>query len=158
MNVKTFRQKIQTNNSQAPIILVVEDDVDNLLFIAHTLIFFQYNFITTTKGQAALDLATKYHIDLILLDLVLSDLNGLELVRLLKKNPLTQNIPIIAISALVRQQDRQQALAVGCNDYLNKPYLIDDLEQKICQYLPQSLIGYQSTRIKRSQFSFLSAS
>jgi CheY-like chemotaxis protein len=158
MSVKTFRQKIQTHNSQVPIILVVEDDVDNLLFIAHTLIFFQYNFITTTKGQAALDLATKYHVDLILLDLVLSDLHGLELVRLLKKNQLTQNVPIIAISALVRQQDRQQALAVGCNDYLNKPYLIEDLEQTICKYLPQSLMSDRSTCKERSQFPLLSAS
>jgi CheY-like chemotaxis protein len=158
MNVKTFRQKIQTNNSQAPIILVVEDDADNLLFIAHTLIFFQYNFITTTKGQAALDLATQYHVDLILLDLVLSDLDGLELVRLLKKNQLTQNIPIIAISALVRKQDREQALAAGCNDYLNKPYLIDDLDRKVCQYLPQSSINYPSAIVKQSHFSILSAS
>ena len=141
MNVKPYRQRIKAENSNAPIILVVEDDEDNLLFISHALIFLNHNFITADKGQDALDLATKYEIDLVLLDLVLPDKTGFEVVSLLKQDKLTKYMPIIAISALVKKQDIERALAVGCDDYLSKPYLIDDLERKIRRYLPQSFLS-----------------
>ena len=137
MNLKFHRQKIQAEDSNVPIILVVEDEFDNLLLISHVLIFLKFNFITATEGKAALELATKYKIDLVLLDLVLPDTNGFELATLLRQNELTQEMPIIAVSALAKQQERDRALSFGCNDYLTKPYLIEDLRRKICQYLPE---------------------
>lgn len=135
MNLESSRQKIQAANSNVPIILVVEDDEDNLLFISHTLIHLGYSFVTATKGQAALDLAARYEIDLVLVDLVLSDISGFELVSNLRQNNSTKNMPIIAVSALVREQYRDLALKSGCDDYLNKPYLIDDLKSKIDRFL-----------------------
>ena len=138
MSVKLHRQKIQAQDYNVPIILVVEDEPDNLLFISHTLILFGHNFITATNGKAAFDLVSKYYIDLILIDLVLPDINGFELVNRIKQNRSTQNIPIIAISALVREEDRERAMKAGCDDYLVKPYLIDDLERKIRRYLSKS--------------------
>lgn len=138
MNVKSSRQRIQADYSQAPIILVVEDEEDNLLFIAHALIYLQRTFITATTGQQALKLATKYKIDLILLDLRLPDLSGFDLARLLKQNPVTKNVPIIATSALVREIDLERAMEAGCADYLKKPYLISDLDRKLRQFLPQA--------------------
>ena len=140
MNVTPVRQRIQAENSNVPIILVVEDEKDNLLLISHILILLKYNFVTAMKGRDALDLATKYDIDLVLLDLVLPDINGFELINYFKQHKATKNIPIIAISALVREQDRNRAFAAGCDDYLNKPYLIDELKQKIRQHLPQSCV------------------
>ena len=138
MNVRPKRKRIQDPAFDVPIILVVEDDWDNLLLISHVLIYFKCNFITATKGQDALDLATKYEIDLVLLNLVLPDINGFEVIDRFKQNLATQSMPIIAISGLVRTQERDRAAAAGCNDYLTKPYLIDDLYQKIRQHLPSS--------------------
>lgn len=137
MNLKFHRQRIQAEGSDVPIILVVEDEIDNLLLISHVLIFLKFSFITAREGKAALELATKYKVDLVLLDLVLPDTNGFELATLLRQNELTQEMPIIAISALAQQQDRDRALSFGCNDYLTKPYLIEDLQRKICQHLPE---------------------
>lgn len=137
MNVKPHRQKIQAADSKVPMILAVEDDIDNLLFISHALIFFKFDFITAKDGKSAFDLATKYEIDLVLLDLVLPEISGFELASQLRQNMLTQDMPIIAVSGLVKKQDQERALSLGCNDYLCKPYLIDDLETKIYQYLPQ---------------------
>ncbi len=148
MNVRPYRQRIQAENSNVPIILVVEDEEDNLLYISHALIFLQYNFVTATKGQAALDLATKYEIDLVLLDLVLPDISGFELVSLLRQNELTRDMPIIAISALVREQERERAMVAGCYDYLSKPYFIDDLDRKIRQYLPQAFFRYEPLLVR----------
>lgn len=135
-DLEFHRQRIQAEDSNVPIILVVEDEVDNLLLISHVLIYLKFNFITATEGKAALELATKYQVDLVLLDLVLPDTTGFELANLFRQNELTQQMPIIAVSALAKQQDRDRALSLGCNDYLTKPYLIDDLRRKICQYLP----------------------
>ncbi len=137
MNVKPRRQKIQAADSKVPMILAVEDDIDNLLFISHALIFFKFDFITARDGKTAFDLATKYEIDLVLLDLVLPEMSGFELASQLRQNVLTQDMPIIAVSGLAKKQDQERALSLGCNDYLCKPYLIDDLETKIYQHLPR---------------------
>ena len=147
MDVKPKRKRIQALDSNVPIILVVEDDRDNLLFISHTLIFFQYNFIVATEAKAAIDLASNYSIDLILLDLLLPDADGLELVRTLKQSNLTKDIPIIAITALAQEEDLERVLAAGCDDYLCKPYLIDDLNDKICFFFPQSFFRYKPIAI-----------
>ena len=138
MNIKPHRQRIQAVNSQVPIILAVEDETDNLLLISHVLIFFKLNFITAAEGKTAFDLATKYEVDLVLLDLLLPDTNGFELASLLRQNKLTKNVPIIAVSGLAQERDRDRAFEVGCNDYLSKPYLIEDLKRKIDRYLPQT--------------------
>ena len=147
MGIQPDKKRIQADNTNVPLILVVEDDRDNLLFICHTLIFFQHNFIVATEAKTAVDLASNYSIDLILLDLVLPDINGFDLVRTLKQGKSTKNIPIIAITALAKEQDLHQSLAAGCNDYLSKPYLIDDLNDKICSLLPQSFFRYKPIAI-----------
>lgn len=136
MDAIPYRQIIKAANSDVPIILAVEDEADNLLLLCHTLILFKFNFITATEGQTALELATKYEIDLVLLDLLLPDTNGFEIASLLRQNKLTQDMPIIAVSGLSKQEDRDRALELGCNDYLLKPYLIDELKAKIYQCLP----------------------
>ena len=135
MNVMSCRQKIKAADSKVPIILVVEDEIDNLLLLSHALIYFKLNFITATESKTAFELATKYEVDLILLDLVLPDSNGFELADSLRHNELTQDLPIIAVSALVREKDRDRALEFGCNDYLSKPYLLEDLKRKISKYI-----------------------
>ncbi len=144
MNIKQNKKRIQGSNLDVPLILVIEDEQDNLILISHTLIFLKYNFITATEGKNALNLAINHPVDLILLDLVLPDINGFELASLFKQEKLTQNIPIIALTALARKQDRDRALKAGCDDYLTKPYLIEDLDRKIRQFfssLSQSFLN-----------------
>ncbi|MEM8723377.1 MAG: response regulator [Cyanobacteria bacterium P01_G01_bin.39] len=150
MSVKPQRQRIQSEDSNVPIILVVEDEEDNLLFISQALIFLQYNFITATEGKAAFDLADKYEIDLVLLDLVLPDISGFDLANLYRQNQSTQKMPIIAISALARDREREQAIRSGCNDYLVKPYFLEDLDRIIRQYLPQSSCSYSPPWLMQS--------
>lgn len=93
--------------------------------------------VTATTGRAALHLAQHQSPDLILLDILLPDLNGLEVVRRLRHVPATAKIPIVALTALAREEERDFILNAGCNDYLSKPYDLDDFEAVMTRHLPQ---------------------
>ena len=118
-------------------ILAVDDNEDNLLLLSEVLNVFDCSLLTATSGQTALTIAQAYNLDLILLDVMLPDLNGNEVVRRLKQNLTTENIPIIAVTALAREEDRDRLLAAGCSDYISKPYMIDDLEAIVRRALVQ---------------------
>ena len=72
---------------------------------------------------------------MILLDLMMPRLDGFEVARKLKADPSTAGIPIVAVSALARPDDREAALAAGCDDFVRKPFELDELEAKIRSYL-----------------------
>ncbi|WP_347277287.1 response regulator [Leptolyngbya sp. FACHB-671] len=118
-----------------PLILAVDDNEDNLLMLLHALDLFGFSSISTLKGQAALPLAQAYQPDLILMDIVLPDLSGLEIIRQLKQTVETAHIPIIAVTALARAEDRESILQTGCEDYIYKPYNLDELEVMLQQHL-----------------------
>jgi len=116
-------------------ILAVDDNEDNLLLLKEVLNIFDCSLITATHGQIALLLAQACNPDLILLDVMLPDLNGVEVVRHLKQNPVTESIPVIAVTALARAEDRDRLLAAGCSEYITKPYMLEDLEAIVRCYL-----------------------
>lgn len=116
-------------------ILAVDDNEDNLLLLSEVLNVFDCSLITATEGQIALLLAQAYNPDLILLDVMLPDLNGVEVVRYLKENSVTNHIPVIAVTALARQEDRDRLLSAGCSEYITKPYMLEDLEAIVRNYL-----------------------
>ncbi|MBD2000352.1 response regulator [Leptolyngbya sp. FACHB-541] len=118
-----------------PLILAVDDNEDNLLMLLHALDLFGFSSISTLKGQAALPLAQAYQPDLILMDIVLPDLSGLEIIHRLKQTVETAHIPIIAVTALARAEDRESILQTGCEDYIYKPYNLDELEVMLQQHL-----------------------
>ena len=124
--------------NQRPLILVVEDDEDNLLLLNSTLTLFGWEFISTTSGQTALALAKSHTPDLILLDILLPDLNGLEVITQLKQDYRTKAIPVIAVTALAKTEDRNRLLLAGFQDYISKPYMLDHIEASIRHHL-----GYQ---------------
>ena len=125
----------QVASLQRPLILAVDDSTDDLVLITQSLALFGYAFITATDGPKALQLAQTYQPNLILLDIVLRGMSGIEVVRELKQRSQTQHIPVIAVTVLARAEDRTQILGAGCNDYINKPYRLDDLEMMLQRYL-----------------------
>lgn len=118
-----------------PVVLVVDDDPDSLLLLRCLLEPFDCELICETNGYSALQTAQTTRPHLILLDIVLPDLSGLELTRQLRANPQTQAIPIIAVTALAHPKEQQQILAVGCQQCISKPYMVQDMEALLCQYL-----------------------
>lgn len=118
-----------------PIILAVDDDEDNLLLLTEALKPISSSIITALNGEMAVTLAQDYQPDLILLDVMLPDFNGMEVVRRLKNNPQTMLIRVIAVTALAREEDRQNFILAGCDDYISKPYMLDELETVIYRHL-----------------------
>ena len=121
--------------TQRPLVLAVDDNEDNLGLISFTLDLFGFAFISAPDGQTTLELAQTHQPDLILLDIMLPDLDGIEVVRRLKQDSRTRSIKIIAVTALARDEDRDRILAAGCQDYISKPYMVDDLEALLRRYL-----------------------
>src|SRR5438874_7102248 len=86
-------------------------------------------------GLAVLASVSRERPRMILLDLMMPGLDGFEVTRQLKSDPATASIRIVAISALARPDDREAALAAGCDDFVRKPFELDELEALIKGYL-----------------------
>lgn len=125
----------QFSISTKPLILAVDDDEDNLLLLAYALEPLGCSLITAVDGLSALRIAQTYQPDLILLDILLPRMDGTEVAFQLKRDPKTQKIPVIAVTALASVKDQENILQAGCDDYISKPYMIDDMETIVRRYL-----------------------
>ncbi len=105
-------------------ILVVEDDAPVRNLIATTLKAHDYKFITAQNGEQAVLEASSYNPDILLLDLGLPDIDGIEVI---KKIRTWSNMPIIVISARSEDTDKIEALDCGADDYLTKPFSVEEL-------------------------------
>lgn len=132
------------HNSRQPLILVVEDNDDNLLLMSYALESLGCKLICQTDSKTTVLVAKEYQPDLILLDILLPDINGIDLVYDLKQEPLTQKITAIAVTALASAEDRDRILGAGFDDYISKPYMIEDLEAMIRRYLGEKLNHYSA--------------
>ena len=105
-------------------ILVVEDDASVRNLISTTLKAHDYRFITAASGESAVMEAASHNPDILLLDLGLPDLDGVEVIRRIRS---WSNAPIIVISARSEDSDKIDALDAGADDYLTKPFSVDEL-------------------------------
>ena len=105
-------------------ILVVEDDASVRNLISTTLKAHDYRFLTAATGESAVMEAASHNPDILLLDLGLPDLDGVEVIRRIRS---WSNAPIIVISARSEDSDKIDALDAGADDYLTKPFSVDEL-------------------------------
>lgn len=119
-----------------PIILAVDDDEDNLLLLAYALEPLGCGLLTASDGLTALRKAYTYQPNLILLDILMPYMNGMEVAMQLRKDAKMKAVPIIAVTALARMEDRERLLVAGFNDYISKPYMIEEIESLVRHYLP----------------------
>jgi CheY-like chemotaxis protein len=134
-----FMDENKVQNSLSPLILAVEDNEDNLLLMRYALDGVGCRAICLQESYSTLVLAKEYQPDLILLDILLPGLSGIDIVKLLKREPLTYSIPVIAVTALAGAEDQERILLAGFDDYLSKPFMIEEFELKIHQHLIRKL-------------------
>ncbi len=111
-----------------PTIIIIEDEKNICDFIRTTLTAHGYKAITASSGQEGLSFITSYLPDLILLDLGLPDIDGIEIIKNVREWSL---IPIIVISARSQEEEKVLALDSGCDDYITKPFGISELLARI---------------------------
>ena len=117
-------------------ILVVEDQEDNRRIMRDLLTAAGFEVIEAVDGDKGLSVASAELPDLILMDLQLPVLDGLEATRRIKSNPATSHIPVIAVTSYAMSGDNQTALAAGCDAYFAKPVSPRALLAKIREHLP----------------------
>ncbi len=119
-------------------ILIVEDDLNTSRFYQSFLVKNAFHVITTINGREALSLAETHLPRLIILDIVLPDISGWEVLTLLKKNAKTADIPVLVISVL---SEKDKAISLGAIDYLEKPIMGSDLVKRV-----RLLSGYRKKK------------
>jgi len=105
-------------------ILIVEDNELNLKLLRDVLEAHGYATLSTREGGAAVILARSNHPDLILMDIQLPDISGLDAVRQLKAQDETRTIPVVAVTAFAMVGDERKALMSGCDAYVAKPIVL----------------------------------
>ena len=112
-------------------ILIVEDNLDVIYILRRQVANLGYDTLLATNGREAVEMAATHLPDLILMDIMLPEMDGLEATRLIRGNPKTNSIPILAATARVTMKDRQECLQNGCDDYIPKPFTPTQLASTI---------------------------
>jgi len=102
-------------------ILIIEDNPQNMKLLLMTLRPHGYALLEATDGEEALDIAVRDKPDLIIMDIQLPKVSGLEVTRMLRQMPAFNHVPIIAITAYAMKGDKEKFIESGCDAYLSKP-------------------------------------
>ena len=111
-------------------LLIIEDNVE-LLVLMQQLLGQKYRVTTASNGQEGLDIINNSELDLIISDVMMPVMDGYELTRRVKEDPNTSHLPIILLTAKTQEEDRTEALKIGADDYVTKPFKLSDLELRI---------------------------
>ena len=118
-------------------ILIAEDNPQNMRLLEMTLRAGGYTLLKATDGEEALDVALKERPALIIMDIQLPKLSGLEVTRKLRQVPEFNNVSIVAVTAYAMKGDEEKFIAAGCNAYLAKPINTRELPKMIAEMLPR---------------------
>ena len=119
-------------------VLVVEDHPDMRELLLWQMELMGFLAIPAKHGKEGIEKALKEKPNLILMDIMMPGMDGREATRILRSNPETQDIPIVAATVLFREADLKSCIDAGCNDYLVKPFTFQELQGKIQEYIPGS--------------------
>jgi two-component system cell cycle response regulator DivK len=117
-----------------PQVLVVEDNEKNMKLLRDVLRASGYGVLEATTARTALQLATEHRPDLVLMDIRLPDVDGIEALRRLRANSGTAAIPVLALTAQAMRGDRERFLAAGFDDYISKPVNVVELVATVSRH------------------------
>jgi CheY-like chemotaxis protein len=135
MPTSTTSSSLEIDSDHAPLILLAEDNEANIQTFSSYLTAINYRVIIARNGLEAIAQAKEHLPDIILMDIQMPTMDGLEATKQIRLDPNLVNIPIIALTALAMEGDREKCLAVGANEYLAKPIKLRQLNSTIQQML-----------------------
>ncbi len=112
-------------------VLIVEDNELNMKLFNDLLEAHGYETVKTGNGLDALDLARKYRPDLVVMDIQLPEVSGLEVTKWLKEDDSLKHIPVLAVTAFAMKGDEERIIAGGCEAYISKPISVSGFLQTI---------------------------
>ncbi|MEI6315205.1 MAG: response regulator [Syntrophus sp. (in: bacteria)] len=116
-------------------ILVVEDNVQNRMLIKDVLEFYGYEIIEAENGQEGIDMAKKYKPDLILMDIQMPVMDGFTAVKIIRSDPDTKNIKMIAVTSFAMSGDKERIKEAGFDHYISKPIDTRELPDLVKSFL-----------------------
>jgi len=137
-------------------ILIIEDEANNLDVARRIVRGAGHEALTATDGLLGLEIARREHPDAVLVDLLLPKLDGWSVTRAIREEPWAKKIPIIAVSALAMQADRERAREAGCDDFVTKPYAPAELRVLLGKYFTDNSAPKAATRASELSASGIS--
>ena len=119
-------------------ILLIDDDPDIVRFVTMNLELEGYEVTSATSGREGLEAAASRPPDLVLLDVMMSDIDGLEVLSRLQASPATVHVAVILLTARAHAADRVRGLELGADDYVTKPFDIEELVARIGSVIRRS--------------------
>ncbi|MEK6613612.1 MAG: response regulator [Candidatus Binatota bacterium] len=119
-------------------VLVVEDHPDMRELLIWQMELMGFLAIPAKHGKEGVEKAVQERPHLILMDIMMPGMDGWEATRTLRSNPETQDIPILAATALFRESDLKTCIEAGCNDYIVKPFTFQELQGKVKEFISAS--------------------
>jgi len=116
-------------------VLIIEDNPTNMTLAVFLLQSAGHAVLSATDAEAGLTLARDEHPDLILMDIQLPGMDGLQATKLLKRDAATSAIPVVALTALAMKGDEERILAAGCDGYIAKPMRYQEFLATIAEHL-----------------------
>lgn len=120
-----------TRLDATPLVLIVDDDNDNQLLLEKTIEMFGWSSIVAEDAVTTIYLAKTKQPDVVLLDIVMPEISGLQVATMLKARKVTRHIPLIAVTGLVREQEKQLIMAAGFAECISKPYHLGSIYKAI---------------------------
>ena len=130
-------------------ILIADDNITNVELLEAYLSGTECEIAVAADGQQTLEMVAEFHPDLILLDIMMPKLSGFEVCKKLKKDPKTNNIMILMVTALNELGDIERAVACGCDDFLSKPINKVELVKRVENMLKLRHVTDELERLRR---------
>ena len=126
---------MEWGSAMSKTILIVEDNDLNMKLFNDLLQANGFDTVQTRDGRKAMDLALEHHPDLILMDIQLPEISGLEITKMIKENEKLKDIPVVAVTAFAMKGDEEKIRQGGCEGYIAKPISVPDFLETIARFL-----------------------
>ena len=131
-NSRTIRSTTKTDLRNAPLILVAEDEDSNFELV-RIVLSKRYRLLRAVNGIEAVTYCEEEHPDLVLMDIRMPDMNGLDATRIIKE--VNHDLPVVALSAYAFDENIREAKAAGCDEFMAKPFRVEDLMDMVEKYV-----------------------
>ena len=135
---KEIEGRIRNFSDTRQKILIVDDEIDTLLPLKRSLEAMDYVVIEACNGQEAIKKSYTERPELVILDVMMPCMDGIEVCKVLKKDTRTGNIPVIMLTARDEVKDKVESLEIGADDYVTKPFNLNELKARIRSVLRRS--------------------